>query len=142
MIEPGLPMVKTIKARFEIMKDKRVFHFFPFVILALFLLASPMVCDSSFAATEDGELVSFNFVEVELSALTKFISDVTGKNFIFDERLRGKITIIAPSKLKADDAFNLYTSVLELKGFTVIPSGVNAYKIIPSAEAKQKRPCY
>ncbi|MCX8027917.1 MAG: type II secretion system secretin GspD [Thermodesulfovibrionales bacterium] len=82
--------------------------------------------------------VTFNFVDVELPAIAKFISEITGKNLIFDERLKGKITIIAPSKLAVSDAYNLFLSVLELKGFTVIPSGVNAYKIIPLNEAKQK----
>jgi general secretion pathway protein D len=82
--------------------------------------------------------VTFNFVDVDLPAITKFISDITKKNFIFDDRLKGKITIIAPSKLSVDEAFNLFTSVLELKGFTVVPSGVDAYKIIPSSEAKQR----
>ncbi len=82
--------------------------------------------------------VTFNFVDVELSTVTKFISEITGKNFIFDERVKGSITIIAPSKLSVEDAFNLFTAVLELKGFTVIPSGVDAYKIIPAAEAKQR----
>ncbi|MFN3660967.1 MAG: hypothetical protein ACK4TN_07025, partial [Brevinematales bacterium] len=58
--------------------------------------------------------------------------------FIFDERVKGKITIIAPSKISINDAYNLFLSVLELKGFTIVPSGVDAYKIIPSSEAKQE----
>lgn len=81
--------------------------------------------------------VTFNFVDVELSAVAKFVSDITGKNFIFDDRLKGKITIIAPSKLNVEDAYSLFTSVLKLKGFTVVPSGVDAYKIIPSTQARQ-----
>ncbi len=82
--------------------------------------------------------VAFNFVDVDLGALTKFISEITKKNFIFDDRVKGKITIVTPAKLNIDDAFNLFVSVLELKGFTVVPAGVDAYKIIPSVEAKQK----
>ncbi len=84
-----------------------------------------------------GEMVTFNFVDVELPVITKFISEVTGKNFIFDQRLKGKITIIAPSKLNINDAYRLFTSVLKLKGFTILKAGVNVYKIIPSKEAKQ-----
>lgn len=80
--------------------------------------------------------VSFNFVDVDISAVVKFISEVTGKNFVFDDKVKGTITIIAPSKLSVDDAFNLFTSVLELKGFTIIPSG-KIYKIIPISQAKQ-----
>lgn len=82
--------------------------------------------------------VTFNFVDVELPVITKFISEITKKNFIFDERVKGKITIIAPSKISINDAYNLFLSVLELKGFTIVPSGVDAYKIIPSSEAKQR----
>jgi len=96
----------------------------------------------SFAARVNDEnreqKVAFNFVDVDLGAITKFISEITKKNFIFDDRVKGKITIITPAKLNIGDAFNLFVSVLELKGFTVVPSGLDAYKIIPTAEARQK----
>ena len=82
--------------------------------------------------------MQMNLADVELATLARFVSETTGKNFIFDERLKGKVTIITPSNLSSADSFNLFTSVLELKGFTVISSGVNAYKIIPAAEAKQR----
>lgn len=111
----------------------------------LLVLLTFFVVSIGFSNTEalcsekkDDQKVTFNFVDVELPAITKFISDITGKNFIFDERLKGKITIIAPTKLSISEAYNLFVSVLELKGFTVIPSGVNAYKIVPTNEAKQR----
>jgi general secretion pathway protein D len=88
--------------------------------------------------TASDQKVTLNFVDVELPVITKFISEITGKNFIFDERLKGRITIIAPTKLSVEDAFTLFTSVLELKGFTVVPSGVDAFKILPTSEAKQR----
>ncbi|MDI6801264.1 MAG: type II secretion system secretin GspD [Thermodesulfovibrionales bacterium] len=121
------------------MKNKNLF-----LLLMLFFLLGFIVNHSfifvqiSFADTKKEEKVTFNFVEVDLPMVTKFISEITGKNFIFDDRIKGKITIIAPSKLSVSDAFNLFTSVLELKGFTVVPSGIDAYKIIPTSEAKQK----
>ena len=90
--------------------------------------------------TEKGRVkdrkVTFNFVDVEIPVVVKFISEVTGKNFVFDDKVKGTITIIAPSKLSVDDAFSLFTSVLELKGFTIITSG-KVYKIVPVAQAKQ-----
>ncbi len=110
----------------------------------LFLLFVMALCSRTVFAADAPETkksannVTFNFVDVDLPVITKFISEITGKNFIFDEKVKGKITIIAPSKLSIDEAFNLFTSVLELKGFTVVPSGVEAYKIVPSADAKQQ----
>jgi general secretion pathway protein D len=93
----------------------------------------------SLADTDNKQDVTFNFVDVDLATVTKFISEITGKNFIFDDRVKGKITIIAPTKLNIRDAYRLYTSILELKGYTVVHSGnLNVYKIIPAVDAKQK----
>lgn len=80
--------------------------------------------------------ITVNFVDVDIATVVKFISEVTGKNFVFDDQLKGNITIIAPSKITVDEAFSLFTSALELKGFTVIPSG-KIYKIVPITQAKQ-----
>lgn len=97
------------------------------LLIALFL-ASPVV-----AATKG---VVLNFNEVDISTMVKFISDLTGKNFILDERVKGKISVFSPSKLSTEEAYNVFISVLELKGFTVVQSG-KVGKIVPSASAKQ-----
>lgn len=107
-----------------------------FSVLVVLVMALLMSTHASGETTKD-DLVTFNFVDIDLPDIARFVSDITGKNFIFDERVKGKITIIAPSKISAADTFNLFTSILELKGFTVVPSGVNAYKIIPLAGARQ-----
>lgn len=80
--------------------------------------------------------VVLNFNEVDISTMVKFISDLTGKNFVLDDRVKGKISVYSPSKLSIEEAYNVFVSVLELKGFTVVQSGKVA-KIIPSAGAKQ-----
>lgn len=80
--------------------------------------------------------VVLNFNDVDIATMVKFISDLTGKNFIMDERVKGKISVYSPSKLSPEDAFNVFTSVLELKGFTTVPAG-KVYKIVPIAAAKQ-----
>jgi len=82
--------------------------------------------------------ISFNFVDVEIPSVIKFISEITGFNFVFDERIRGKITIIAPTQLSIEESFSLFTSVLSIKGYTIIASGPQTYKIIPSSMAKQE----
>ncbi|KJU87691.1 general secretion pathway protein D, partial [Candidatus Magnetobacterium bavaricum] len=100
-----------------------------------------MLCSVPVSAAEkekENERVVFNFVGVELPAIAKFVSELTSKNLIFDDQLKGKITIVAPSPLNKADAFRLFTSVLELKGYTVVPAGTNTYKIVPSAEARHR----
>ncbi|HHT9130808.1 MAG TPA: secretin N-terminal domain-containing protein, partial [Candidatus Brocadiaceae bacterium] len=85
-------------------------------------------------ATE--EKVAINFVDVAMPVLVNFMSKITGKNFIYDESLTGKVTIIVPSKITIDEAFDLFTSVLELKGYALVFTGT-AYKIVRSGSIKQ-----
>ncbi|MBF0607583.1 MAG: type II secretion system secretin GspD [Magnetococcales bacterium] len=119
-----------------------------FPAITALLLTCLMLCSVTLSAAEPGatwsdkkkedEKVVFNFVGVELPAIAKFVSELTSKNIIFDEQLKGRITIVAPSPLNKADAFRLFTSVLELKGYTVVPAGTNTYKIVPAAEARHK----
>lgn len=116
-----------------------------FIIITFFFLTAFIFGAASLASDpkEQTDLsradsrITFNFVDVELPAIIKFISEITGYNFVFDEKIRGKITIIAPTELSVDESFSLFTSVLNLKGFTIIPTTFNTYKIIPSSLAKQ-----
>ncbi|WP_407931916.1 type II secretion system secretin GspD [Geomonas propionica] len=80
--------------------------------------------------------VVLNFTDVDIATMVKFVSDLTGKNFIMDDRVKGKISVFSPAKLSNEEAYNVFTSVLELKGFTVIPAG-KVMKIVPTAAAKQ-----
>jgi len=66
---------------------------------------------------------SFDFPNVEITDLIKAIGELTGKNFIIDPGVRGKITIIAPSKITVAEAYKAFLSALAINGFTVVPSG-------------------
>ncbi len=80
--------------------------------------------------------IVLNFSDVDISTMVKFISDLTGKNFIMDDRVKGKISVFSPAKISTDEAFNVFTSVLELKGFAVVKTG-KFYKILPANDARQ-----
>lgn len=66
---------------------------------------------------------SFDFPNVEITDLIKAIGELTGKNFIIDPGVRGKITITAPSKITVAEAYKAFLSALAINGFTVVPSG-------------------
>ena len=86
------------------------------------------------SAASQGVVMNFN--DVDIATMVKFISELTGKNFVLDERVKGKVSVFSPSKLSTDEAFALFTSVLELKGFTLVQTG-KVYKVLPMAGAKQ-----
>ena len=77
-----------------------------------------------------------DFTDVELPVLIKFMSEQTKKNFIFDERVQGKITIISPRRVTLDEAYDVFLSVLQAKGFTTVTQG-NTIKIVAAREARQ-----
>lgn len=81
--------------------------------------------------------ISIDFKDVEIEILIKFISDLTGTNFILDPRIKNKrITIMSPKKISVTGAYQLFKSVLEIQGLALVQSG-KATKIIPASEAAQ-----
>jgi general secretion pathway protein D len=88
------------------------------------------------AVTGD-QLVSIDFNNVDIVVFIKFISDLTKKNFVIDEKVRGKVTIISPGKITVSEAYQVFLSVLEVHDYTIVPAG-EIIKIVPSPDARGK----
>ncbi len=93
--------------------------------------------DKPIKADASQKYVTLDFDNVDISVLVKFVSELTGKNFIIDDKVKGKVTIMSPKKIPVEDVYKVFLSVLEINGFTVVPSG-NMIKIIPSVVAREK----
>ncbi len=84
----------------------------------------------------DQDLITMNFQNVDLPILAKFISEITGKNFVLDENVRGKVSIISPTRVTPEQAYSIFQSVLQVKGFATVKAGA-IIKIIPSRDVRQ-----
>jgi general secretion pathway protein D len=82
-------------------------------------------------------MITLNFDDVDIKLLIRFISELTGKNFVIDDTVKGKVTIISPTKITANEAYKVFESVLEVKGYTAVPSG-KIIKIVHSRDARFK----
>ena len=80
-------------------------------------------------------LITMNFENIDISVLAKFISQITGKNFILDESVTGKVSIIAPAKVTPMQAYCIFQSALQMKGFATVDAGP-IIKILPSRDAR------
>ncbi len=69
------------------------------------------------------EIESFDYPNAEITDVIKAISDLTGKNFIIDSTVHGKISIVAPSKVTVAEAYKAFLAALAANGFTVVPYG-------------------
>jgi general secretion pathway protein D len=91
--------------------------------------------DAATDADGNDKLITMDFQDVDLPVLVKFISEITKRNFIVDEKIRGKVTIISPGKISEEEAYQVFLSVLQVKGFTTVEAG-SVTKIVPTTEAK------
>lgn len=92
-------------------------------------------------AAQDEEIkeseTEINVRNAEIASIVRIFSKKTKRNYILDERVKGKVTIYLPGKVSSEESLRILESVLMLKGFTSVPIGENLWKIIPAKEAKQ-----
>lgn len=118
---------------------KKSFIRWSFLLCLLFIWHLPILAAAQPEATEESQdpnMVSLNFKDIELPDLIRTVSEVTGMNFVYDESVRGKVTIISPDLMSINDAFQLFLTVLNTKGYTVVPSG-KTNKIVAIKDAKE-----
>ncbi|HOO47398.1 MAG TPA: secretin N-terminal domain-containing protein, partial [Deltaproteobacteria bacterium] len=88
-------------------------------------------------SADASQQVTMDFDGVDIKVFVKFIADITGRNFILDDKVTGKVTVISPRKMSLDEAYQVFLSVLEVNGYgTVTVGGVT--KIVKSADAITK----
>jgi general secretion pathway protein D len=93
-----------------------------------------------FAQNASGR-VALDFNDVDLSIFVRFISELTGKNFVLDDTVKkagGKISVFSPTKVTPDQAYSLFVSALEVSRLAVVAKGV-VYQIVPMGELPPER---
>lgn len=113
------------------MQRSRIIILSALLVLMSFIGASAVLAKDPAQAVE----ITLDFQNVELVDMISTISELTGKNFVYDEGVRGKVSIISPRPVTIDEAYRLFNTVLNVKGFTIVPSG-QINKIVPIRSAK------
>ena len=93
--------------------------------------------EARFQVDEATGKVRIDFDDVSITVVIDAISKLSGKNFIYDDRVRGKVTIISPSPVTVAEAWAVFESVLKIKGFTAIPGPAGVLKVVPLRDAKE-----
>jgi len=95
-----------------------------------------IVITSSLSSAKD--TAQINLRNVDIPTLIETVSKITGKSFVVDPRVKGKVTVITSSDISADELYETFLSILEVHGFSAVPSGANLIKVVPSNKAKQQ----
>ncbi|MCP5197743.1 MAG: type II secretion system secretin GspD [Gammaproteobacteria bacterium] len=81
--------------------------------------------------------VTLNLKDADINALVESMSVLTGKNFIVDPRVKGRVTLISSKPMDEKELYEVFLAVLGVHGFAAVP-GDKVIKIVPAAGAKQE----
>jgi len=98
-------------------------------VVGMLSLAVVMVAE---AAAD--EKVRINFRDADIRSVIESVAEITGKSFVLDPRVKGKVTIIAPEAIDADLLYNAALSSLQVQGFQAVDDGV-VTRILPFNQA-------
>jgi general secretion pathway protein D len=99
------------------------------ILFLLFCLTCPLY------AEEKGKF-TLNMQNADIRTLISSVSKQTGKNFLIDPRVKGRINVVSHHKLNSDDLYHVFLSILQVNGFTAVETD-NITKIIPITKVKQ-----
>ena len=100
------------------------------------LIGFLFILSCSLSAAEKNEF-SLNLNEVELQVLIDTVADITGKNFIVDPHVAGKVSVVTARPMRANQIYDIFLSILKVHGYAAADSGAMV-KIIPNVNAKQE----
>ena len=60
--------------------------------------------------------VTLNLKEADISTLIATVSEVTGRNFIVDPRVRGKVTVISSQPMTEEGVYETFLATLQVQG--------------------------
>ncbi len=81
----------------------------------------------------------WNLRNADIRAVIGEVSRVTGKNFLIDPRVQGKISIVSASPMSNRELYQVFLSMLQVSGYSAIPNG-KIIKIIPNIDARTQSP--
>ena len=123
---------------------KSAFQIFT-VIFALVIAATCQAAPNSKARVHVPEQMSapkthnanariWNLQDADILSVINEVSLETGKNFVVDPRVSGKISLISSKPLQPKEVYQVFLSVLEMLGFSAIENG-QVVKVVPNMES-------
>lgn len=105
------------------------------VLLAALALASPTLPAQQLKLAADAKQPAYNFSfdQVDIRVLVKLAGEMTGKKFIVDSKVTGKVTVVSPERVPQEEVLPLLQSALEAAGFTLADRGETIH-VIPLPE--------
>jgi len=114
---------------------------------SVLLLVVSLICPQTLraeGANAASAKIALDFNDVDIPVLVRFISEITGKNFVLDETIKkqgGKISVYSPTKVTPDQAYSMFVAALEVARLAVVPKG-NTHQIVQMGDLPPERGVY
>lgn len=105
---------------------------------ARFILAAAMGCLSAPSYAAGDHLITMQ--QADIRAFINDVSMVTGKTFIVDPRVQGKVTISSEQSLSKGEVFEVFKDVMRVHGYTLVRTATGEYRITLIQGAAQDAP--
>ena len=103
-------------------------------LVSLLMLLMLSVAVMEVVAEEN--LVTLNMKDADITTFITDIGQMTGKAFIIDPRVKGRVTIVSQHPMTQDEVYHVFISTLNVHGFTTVKAN-GITKIVPTANVKQ-----
>ncbi|MES9978190.1 MAG: type II secretion system protein GspD, partial [Candidatus Thiodiazotropha sp. 6PLUC5] len=84
----------------------------------LLLLCTTFLLNMTITSSSHAEQITLNLNNADIEALIKTVSEHTGKNFVIDPRVKGKVTVVSAHPMDSKEFYEVFLSILEVHGFS------------------------
>lgn len=101
-------------------------------------LAEEVRQDNPFVSEDDGSQKEghfWNLQQTDIRAVIQEVSKMTGKNFLIDPRVQGKISLVSHSEIADKDIYPVFLSLLQVAGYSAVSQG-DVIKIVPIMDGR------
>lgn len=96
-------------------------------ILFMVSVVSPLHAEESW---------QINLKDADIEAFISQVADITGKSFVLDPRVKGKVSVLSSEPMNRDSVYELFLSVLQIHGLAAVPAG-DVTLVIQQNDVKQ-----
>lgn len=80
--------------------------------------------------------ITLNFVDADIDVVAKAIGELSGKTFVLDPRVKGKINIQSARGIAPSLAYPSFLAALRMTGFAAVEGPGNVVRLVPEVDAK------
>ena len=78
-----------------------------------------------------------NLKDADIGAFISQVADITGKSFVIDPRVKGKVNVLSSEAVNKEGVYELFLSVLQVHGYAAVPAG-EVVLVVQQNEIKQQ----